>query len=193
MLAGANEAPRFALSGGQNLTKGAHSKADAVYGELKEAILSGALEPGCLIDKAGLCEKLSVSRFPVSAAVSRLAYDRLVDVAPQHGSFVARISLSDVRERFFIRSALEGEIVAEAARRMTRVDKDALAANLKQGAVAVEAEDRAAFYAHDVAFHRILTARLGMARAHDVLESLRVHLERTRRLTMSTSPQLRAS
>ena len=81
------------------MAKGAHSKADAVYGELKEAILSGTLEPGCLIDKAGLCEKLGVSRFPVSAAVSRLSYDRLVDVAPQHGSFVARISLNDARKR----------------------------------------------------------------------------------------------
>jgi len=175
------------------LAKGAHSKADAVYGELKEAILSGALEPGSLIDKAGLCEKLQVSRFPVSAAVSRLAYDRLVDVEPQHGSFVARISLNDVRERLFIRRALEGEIAAEAARRMTRADKDALAANLEQQARVVVTEDRATFYALDVAFHRILTARLGMARADDVLESLRVHLERTRRLTMSTPGQLRAS
>jgi DNA-binding GntR family transcriptional regulator len=175
------------------LAKGAHSKADAVYGELKEAILSGALEPGRLIDKAGLCEKLGVSRFPVSAAVSRLSYDRLVDVAPQHGSFVARISLNDVRERFFIRSALEGEIAAEAARRMTRADKDAVMANLKEESVAVEADDRAAFYALDVAFHRILTARLGMARAHDVLEALRVHLERARRLAMSPAGRLRTA
>ena len=164
-----------------------------MYGELKEAILSGALEPGSLIDKAGLCEKLRVSRFPVSAAVSRLAYDRLVDVEPQHGSFVTRISLNDVRERLFIRSALEGEIAAEAARRMTRVDRQALKANLKQQAAAVAAEDPATFYTLDVAFHRILTDRLGMARADDVLESLRVHLERTRRLTMSTVGQLRAS
>jgi GntR family transcriptional regulator, rspAB operon transcriptional repressor len=175
------------------LAKGAHSKADAVYGELKEAILSGALEPGSLIDKAGLCEKLRVSRFPVSAAVSRLAYDRLVDVAPQHGSFVARISLNDVRERLFIRSALEGEIAAEAARRMTRADKDILAANLTKEAAAVSAEDRAAFYALDVAFHRILTARLSMARADDVLEALRVHLERARRLTMSPPGRLSAT
>jgi DNA-binding GntR family transcriptional regulator len=164
-----------------------------VYGELKEAILSGALEPGSLIDKAGLCERLGVSRFPVSAAVSRLAYDRLVDVEPQHGSFVTRISLNDVRERLFIRSALEGEIAAEAARRMSREDKKALVANLKQEAAAVADEDPATFYALDVAFHRMLTDRLGMARADDVLESLRVHLERMRRLTMSTSGQLRAS
>jgi DNA-binding GntR family transcriptional regulator len=175
------------------LPKGAHSKADAVYGELKEAILSGALKPGSLIDKAKLCEKLGVSRFPVSAAVARLAYERLVDVAPQHGSFVARISLDDARERLFIRSALEGEIAAEAARRMTRADKDALASNLKYEAKAVAAEDRARFYALDVAFHQILTVRMGMARAADVLDSLRVHLERTRRLTMSPPGQMRAS
>ena len=111
-----------------------------MYGELKEAILSGALEPGSLINKAGLCEKLRVSRFPVSAAVSRLAYDRLVDVEPQHGSFVTRISLNDVRERLFIRGALEGEIAAEAARRMTRADMDALAANLKEQANAAADE-----------------------------------------------------
>jgi GntR family transcriptional regulator, rspAB operon transcriptional repressor len=175
------------------LAKGAHSKADAVYGELKEAILSGTLEPGRLIDKAGLCEKLGVSRFPVSAAVSRLSYDRLVDVAPQHGSFVARISMNDVRERFFIRRALEGEIAAEAARRMTRSDKDALAANLKHEASAVEGEDRAAFYALDVAFHQIMTTCLGMARAYDVLEAVRVHLERARRLAMSPGGRLRTA
>ena len=136
------------------MAKGAYSKAEAVYGELKEAILSGALEPGRLIDKAELCEKFGVSRFPVSAAVSRLAYDQLVDVAPQHGSFVSRISLEDVRESLFIRSALEAEIAAEAARRMTREDKDSLVANLTEAKAAVEADDRAAFYAVDVAFHQ---------------------------------------
>jgi DNA-binding GntR family transcriptional regulator len=175
------------------LAKSAHSKADAVYSELKEAILSGALEPGSPIDKAGLCERLGVSRFPVSAAVSRLAYDRLVDVAPQHGSFVALISIQDVRERFFIRSALEGEVAAEAARRMTRADKDVLAANLKEETAAVEADDRAAFYALDVSFHQILTARLNMARADEILEALRGHLERARRLMMSPPGRLRAT
>src|SRR5271157_1370000 len=149
------------------------------------------LEPGSLIDKTALCEKLHVSRFPVSAAVSRLAYDRLVDVAPQHGSFVSRISLKDVQERLFIRRALESEIAEEAALRMTREDKDALQANLQEAAAAVEADDRAAFYAIDVAFHQILTGRLGMARASEVLDGLRIHLERARRLLMSPPGRIR--
>jgi GntR family transcriptional regulator, rspAB operon transcriptional repressor len=189
------ETRRFASfwRAGKTLAKGSHSKADAVYSELKEAILSGALEPGRLIDKTELCEKLGVSRFPVSAAVSRLAYDRLVDVAPQHGSFVSRISLHDVRERFFIRSALEGDIAAEAARRMTREDKTALAANLKEEAAAIGDEDRARFYELDVSFHQILTSRLDMARAGEVLEALRAHLERARRRMMWPQGRLHAT
>ena len=173
------------------MAKGAHSKADAVYGELKQAILTGALEPGRPIDKAVVCQRLGVSRFPVSAAVSRLAYDRLVDVAPQHGSFVSRISIKDVRDRLFIRSALEGEIAAEAARRMSRSDKVALIANLRDSRLAVELDDRAMFYAADVAFHQLLAVRLGMARAAEVLDALRVHLERARRLLMSPSGRIR--
>ncbi len=173
------------------MAKSAHSKADAVYGDLKHAILTGALEPGSLIEKAELCEKFRVSRYPVSAAVSRLAYDQLVDVAPQHGSFVSRISLHDVRERLFIRTALEAEIAAEAARRMTRADTEPLTANLKEAEAAVAADDRAAFYATDVAFHQILTARLAMARAAEVLDGLRVHLERVRRILMAPPGRIR--
>jgi DNA-binding GntR family transcriptional regulator len=173
------------------MAKGAHSKADAVYAELKSAILTGALEPGGLIEKAELCEKFGVSRYPVSAAVSRLAYDQLVDVAPQHGSFVSRISLNDVRERLFIRRALEGEIAAEAARRMTPADTAALAANLKEAESAVAADDRAAFYATDVAFHQILASRMGLARTGEVLDGLRVHLERARRILMGPPGRIR--
>ena len=43
----------------------ANSKAEQVYGAVKEAILSGALEPGEPIDKLALCDRLGVSRdFP---------------------------------------------------------------------------------------------------------------------------------
>ncbi len=124
-----------------------NSKADHVYGELKEAILSGNLEPGDPIDKLALCERLGVSRFPVSAAVSRLAFEGLVVIEPQHGSFVSRISVEDVRERWFIRRALESEIAAEAARRLTREGREALCENIAREREAVEAGDRQAFYA----------------------------------------------
>ena len=161
------------------------SKAEAVYGELKEAILSGALEPGGSIDKAALCERLGVSRFPVSSAISRLAFEQLVVVEPQHGSFVSRISMAGVRERIFIRRALEGEIAAAAALRMDAAGKEALKGSIAEQQRAVDRGDRARFYALDVAFHRLLTAPLALVHSDEILDGLRSHLERVRRMLMA--------
>jgi DNA-binding GntR family transcriptional regulator len=168
-----------------------NSKADHVYRELKEAILAGALEPGGTIDKLALCERLGVSRFPVSAAVSRLAFERLVDIEPQHGSFVSRISVEDVRERWFIRRALECEIAAEAARRLPGQGRAALAENIAREREAVEARDRQQFYALDVGFHQVLTTHLGLRHSGEILDGLRAHLERVRRLLMAPAGRIR--
>ena len=162
----------------------ASSKAEQVYEAVKEAILSGALEPGEPIDKLALCESLGVSRFPVSAALSRLAFERLVLVEPQHGSFVTRISAQDVRERLFIRRAIEGEIAAEAARRLKNEGRAALEENLREAAIAAESGDRPRFYALDVGFHAALTAHFGLERSGEILDGIRAHLERVRRLLM---------
>ena len=169
------------------------SKADQVYDAVRESILSGDLEPGEPIDKLALCERLGVSRFPVSAAISRLAFERLVLIEPQHGSFVARISADDVRERMFIRRALEGEIAAEAARRLDEEGKAELRQTLETSARAAEAGDRAGFYALDVVFHAVLTQRLGLDRTGELLDGVRVHLERVRRLLMTPEGRMQGT
>jgi DNA-binding GntR family transcriptional regulator len=167
------------------LETGRSSKAEAVYGELKESILSGALEPGSSIDKSRLCDRLGVSRFPVSSAISRLAFERLVVIEPQHGSFVARISIESVRERLLIRRALESEIAAQAALGMRAAEKQALKANVAEQQRAVDADEHGRFYALDVAFHRLLTSSLALVHTGEILDGLRSHLERVRRLLMT--------
>jgi GntR family transcriptional regulator, rspAB operon transcriptional repressor len=143
------------------------------------------LEPGQAIDKLRLCERLGVSRFPVSAAISRLAFERLVRVEPQHGSFVTPISAEDFRENLFVRRALEGEIAAEAATRLDDEGRADLTANLAEAEQAARAGDRAQFYGLDVAFHALLTEHLGLHRSEEILDGVRQHLERPRRLLMT--------
>jgi len=161
------------------------SKADQVYNDLKEDILSGALEPGEAIDKLALCERLGVSRFPVSSAINRLAYERLVAIEPQHGSFVAKISVEDVRELMMVRRALESEIAAQAAERLPPEGLEDLERNLRYQQAAVEARDLAGFYALDVEFHRLLTTHLELVRTGEILDGLRSHLERVRRVLLT--------
>src|SRR5260370_8850416 len=166
------------------------SKADHVYRDLKESILSGALEPGGAMDKLVLCERRGVSRFPVSSAISRLAYERLVTIEPQHGSFVAKISIDDVRERLMVRRALESEIAAQAAAGMPREGVEALERNLRYQQAAVDGRDIAGFYALDVEFHRLLPSSLALGHCAEILDALPAHLERVRRLLLSPAGPL---
>jgi len=166
------------------------SKAEHVYRDLKESILSGVLEPGDAIDKLALCERLGVSRFPVSTAINRLAYERLVTIEPQHGSFVAKISIDDVRERLLVRRALEAEIAAQAALRMPREGLEELRRNLRYQQAAVDARDVAGFYALDVDFHRLFASHLGLGHSGEILDGLRSHLERVRRLLLSPAGRM---
>ncbi len=166
------------------------SKADFVYREVKEAILSGALEPGAAIDKVGLCHRLGISRFPVTTAINRLAFERLVLVEPQHGSFVAKISADDVREWMLIRRALESEIAAEAAQRLSRTARGELERNLRYQQACVEAKDYAGFYTLDLEFHRLLVVGLELVHAGEILDGLRAHLERVRRILLTPPGRL---
>lgn len=169
------------------------SKGRHVYDEIKAAILSGQLPPGSSIDKAVLCQRLAMSRFPVTAAISRLAYERLVVVQPQHGSFVAKIALPDVLECMMIRSAVEGEVAARAAQAQPDGLAEDLAANLQAQSLALAGRDRDAFYALDVAFHAAMLSRLDFSHTASVLEPLRSHLERTRRIMAAPPGRMHAT
>ena len=65
---------------------------------LREAIVSMQLKPGELVDKLALCERLGLSRSPVSEALSRLQQEGLVEIEPQRGTCVSRLRLSDMRQ-----------------------------------------------------------------------------------------------
>ena len=190
-MAKANTQKKEARGGGAaKAARSRTSKANRVYHDIREAILSGTLEPGAAIDKIALCERLGVSRFPVTTAINRLAYERLVLIEPQHGSFIAKISADDVRDLMIIRRALEVEIASEAAQRLPEESFIALERNLRYQQAAEQAKDYAGFYALDVEFHQIIINGIALAHAHEILEGLRAHLERVRRLLLTPPGRL---
>ncbi|MEC9368312.1 MAG: GntR family transcriptional regulator, partial [Pseudomonadota bacterium] len=92
----------------------AEKSSDIVYRELRHAIVTMAMVPGTPIVERELTTQYGVSRTPVREAVLRLVEDRLVDVAPKSGTFVARIPLAVLREALVARCALE-EVTVRAA------------------------------------------------------------------------------
>lgn len=162
------------------------SKAVTVYDDLRGGIIALTLAPGTRIDKAEICERLGVSRQPLAEAIARLAEERLVEVAPQKGTFVARIRLSDVAEAAFVRRALEVATVKALAPRIDDGVLGRLERLLNYQAAAVQGDDIDEFYVLDVRFHEVLFDALAMRRVAEVVDASRAQLERARRLLLPT-------
>ncbi|HZP92870.1 MAG TPA: GntR family transcriptional regulator [Burkholderiales bacterium] len=159
---------------------------------LREAILNLDLQPGTMLDKQVICERLHVSRSPVVAAIARLAEEGLLEVLPQRGTRVTRIALADIRQQLFIRRALEAEAAGAIAESVADAVLDALDANLEAQQRAVEAQDERGFHALDLQFHEILLDALNLPRVKAVVGSARNALDRARRL-MATPSRIRGT
>ena len=162
----------------------AGSLAQRVYASVKEAILDLSLRPGAILRKGEVCETLGVSRSPVSEAVARLAAEALVDVVPQAGTFVARLSMEEVREGAFLREALELAAVEQVAREVRPDQMIQLRRNLRLQEGLVADDDTAGFYAADAEFHELILGFTGHRRLPGLSRTAWVHVDRARRLLL---------
>jgi GntR family transcriptional regulator, rspAB operon transcriptional repressor len=161
------------------------SLTDAVEQALREAIVTLVLEPGTMIDKLAVCERMGVSRFPVSAALARLEHAGLVEVLPQRGTRVKPIALHDIRQHLFIRSALEVETVRTVSLMHDRATIDALGANLDEQRKVAGNGKRLAFHVLDLAFHEIMLDAVNLPRVKEIVAVSRHALDRARQLLAS--------
>lgn len=147
---------------------------------IRDAIVRLDLPPGTAIDKAALCARLGVSRFPVSEALGRLAAEGLVEVLPQRGTRVARIDLADCRQAMFIRRALETETVRTVAPRSDAGLLAALDRILREQEGALGADYSTRFHELDLEMHELLLGFLGYERVRHAVEAARASLDRAR-------------
>jgi DNA-binding GntR family transcriptional regulator len=147
---------------------------------IRDAIVRLAFTPGEFIRKDAICQRLGVSRFPVSEALGRLAEEGFVDILPQRGTRVSRIDIAACRHAMFMRRAIEGEAMRVIAPRVN----DALIArmddNLRQQEQAMQRADGTSFFVLDHGFHNLLLGELGYRRVQSVIDAARGKLDRTR-------------
>jgi DNA-binding GntR family transcriptional regulator len=92
---------------------------EIVLEALREAIVSGVLEPGERLMEIQLAEEMGVSRTPVREAIRKLELEGFVVMIPRKGAYVAGVSHKDVQDVFEIRRALEVLAAGLAAEKAT--------------------------------------------------------------------------
>lgn len=152
---------------------------------LRKAIVALEFAPGAMLDKGAICDRLGVSRFPVSEALGRLRDEGLVDIMPQRGSTVSLVRIADVLEYMVIRKALESEAVRIVVGNPPRGLVNALQANMEGQRAAADRDDGEAFHAHDLAFHHLILDAQRFIKIRAVIENARANLDRARRLIMN--------
>src|SRR3954452_19637725 len=154
---------------------------------LRERIVGMQVPPGAPVSEKEIAEAYGVSRTPVREAVLRLAEERLVDIYPQYGTFVSRISLETLKDAMVIREALERVAVREAAAKATTDDIAALRKILDRQRASDKAGDLAAFHAADEDFHQAISAVSGHPNLWRVVKQEKAKVDRCRMLTLPMS------
>jgi GntR family transcriptional regulator, rspAB operon transcriptional repressor len=152
---------------------------------LRQAIVALDFAPGETLDKGAICERLGVSRFPVSEALARLQTEGLVDILPQRGSVVSLVRIADVLEYMLIRKALEAEAVRVVAANHGPDLIDELRRNISYQRAAARIDDQAGFHQRDLEFHEIILGAMSFTKVQSVIENTRANLDRARRLILT--------
>ncbi len=163
------------------------STSDQLFEHLRDEIVNMAIEPGSTMSENKLAAKYGVSRTPVRETIAKLAALGFVEVRPQRGTFVSKLSISKIIEARFIREALEVAIVALCAEKAT--DELILECEqlIEKQRLAASKMDALSFQQLDDAFHQTFADFAQYQRAASLIQYEKAHMDRVRNLGLKES------
>ncbi len=113
-----------------------------VHQNLHKAIIDHRIAPGTPLQEDALAQAFEVSRTVIRKALQRLAHERLVELVPNKGAFVAKPSAEEARHVFEARRALERVLVERVIENATDKEIAALVDTARQEKKAAENGDK---------------------------------------------------
>lgn len=129
---------------------------DIVFQTLRNAIITGDLQPGERLMETQLAERLGVSRTPIREAIRKLELEGLVIMVPRKGAQVAQFTEKDIQDVLEVRAALEALAAKLACKRMDDRSFLKLQLAIAEYSYAAKNKDLEAMIEKDVEFHDII-------------------------------------
>ncbi len=153
---------------------------DVVFNTLRQAILTGELQPGERLMEIHLAKKLGVSRTPIREAIRKLELEGLVTMIPRRGAEVAQITEKSMNDVLEVRRALDVLCVELACDRITEEELEQLKAACEAFEAAVKTKDAKKIAHADVALHDIIVCATGNQRLIQLVNNLSEQMYRYR-------------
>jgi DNA-binding GntR family transcriptional regulator len=137
-----------------------------------------------------IAQRYKVSRQPVREALIVLAKTRLVEVMPQRGTIVAKLSVRKMMEARFVREAIEVAIVKRACESFDRESRERIDGLIETQEGAARSDNHAEFQRYDELFHIALADGVGCGLAWRAIEDIKAHMDRVCHLTLPGAPAM---
>jgi len=175
---------------------------DAVYEQLKTAIVELRIPPGAPLREAEIAQGLSVSKTPVREALGRLEQDGLVTLNSFRSALVTEYTARDLQEIYELREIIEVAAARAAAESMSdkgladlgRIASECVRLNAGGGAGGGSGAGDAPELVQLISeFDTVLYEEVRNRRIRAILENLAAHLARIGRLTTEIPGRIDAS
>ncbi|MFK0333482.1 GntR family transcriptional regulator [Rhizobium sp. NPDC090275] len=146
--------------------------------DLREQIIKLELAPGTRLSEQEIATRMGVSRQPVREALIALGRSKLVDVRPNRGTVVVRISARQMMEARFVREALETAVARRASESFDSWTRRRIDTIIGKQRMAMEAHDHNAFRREDEQFHIAIAEGAGCSLAWSAIADIKAHMDR---------------
>lgn len=175
--------PKIRFKSGLTLTS-------QIYDFLRHQIVAKRIAPGTSLSENDLAAHFNVSRQPVHEALNKLCVNGLIDIMPQKGTFVSKISVNNLFEICFMRCAIECQSIRKSTclnkRSFNRICNKLSKCLDQQRKWLANNEPNEKFLDLDDTFHQTICEFSQTALAWNVLYSVKANMDRIRYLTIGT-------
>jgi DNA-binding GntR family transcriptional regulator len=164
-----------------------HSLSEETYTEIRQALITGAFQPGQRLSEPELALRFRTSRSPIREALVRLEHECFVERTPNARIRVVGLDIDDLAQLYVLRANVEGLAARLAAPRLRTIDLEHMTGTVDEMERCVKKRNAAGAIAAGQDFHDVIMRECGNRPLVQVLDGLRARISRFRALVASFS------
>lgn len=145
---------------------------EEIASDIATAIVERRLPPGTKLREEALARLYDVSRTKIRAALLMLSKDDLIEIIPEKGACVCKLTRKEAEEIFAVRRMLEGALTREFMAKASDADYRRIEKHLAQERKAVRSSDPQLRSRLLADFHTLLAEIVGNRVLLDILRKL---------------------
>ncbi|MBN8750312.1 MAG: GntR family transcriptional regulator [Variovorax sp.] len=136
---------------------------EEIYERIYVAILEHRLQPGSKLPEERMAKVFNVSRSRIREVLSRLAYEKIVELVPNRGAFIASPTVAQARDVFEARRVIEPAVVQRLVQNKSSAALEALRKHLELEDLARRNNDSRSVIRLSGEFHNLCATHAGNA------------------------------